>query len=150
MAATLVITLIISSVMAMSLLIVTNLLVLPDKTGGSQLAFGEKRVPYKINKCHSNRHCKLWFKFNPYYSFITSSPNRNYEIENKHYTIIIRKTIKVIQQEILFHMTMIVLWFERNYVFSFVIYLLLLSALILNALAVIYTYICKWWKGKKW
>ena len=79
-AAALAITQIITSVMAMSLLIVTNLLVLPDKTGGSQLAFGEKHIPYKINKCHSNYSYKLCIRFNPSHGFISLSTKRNYEI----------------------------------------------------------------------
>ena len=52
----------------------------PDNSGGSKVAFVEKRVPYKINKCHSNHNCKLCIKFNPSHSFISSSTNRNYEI----------------------------------------------------------------------
>ena len=44
-----------------------------DNTGGSQMAFGEKRVPYKINNCHTNRNCKFCIKFNSSQSFITSS-----------------------------------------------------------------------------
>ena len=42
--------------MAMSLLIITNLLVV--YAGGTQVAFEEKRVPYKINKCHPDHTCK--------------------------------------------------------------------------------------------
>ena len=62
---------------------------LPDNSGGSQVAFGEKRVPYKIKKCHSNHNCKLCLKFNPSHSFVSSSTNRNYEIiASNHISII--------------------------------------------------------------
>ena len=51
----------------------------PDNSGGSQVAFGEIRVPYQINKFHANHYCILCIKFNPSDSFISSSTNRNWD-----------------------------------------------------------------------
>ena len=49
-------------------------------TKGLQVAFGEKRVHYNINKCQNPKNCKLCLKFVPSSSFVSHSTNRTYQI----------------------------------------------------------------------